>query len=113
MVPRTPNGSPPVPRHGIVAILNLIRILEQGGSNVNNLEAQILGGSDLTGHSTGKENVEIAKKVLEKRGVHISSMDVGGEKGRKVIYNTDTNHLAVVKVDKIREDDWYPSEVNQ
>jgi chemotaxis protein CheD len=110
IVPRTPKGDLPKPKHGIVAVLNLIRFLEEKGADIGNLEAQVIGGGDLPGHSLGKENADAAVKILKKKGVHITSLDVGGEKGRKVIYNTDTNHLAVVKVEKIREDDWYPPE---
>jgi chemotaxis protein CheD len=38
----------------------------------------------------------------------IVSKDVGGQKGRKVIINTDMNQTVVVKVDKLRVGDWYP-----
>ena len=54
----------------------------------------------------------MAVNILEKKGIHISSTDVGGDKGRKVIYNSETNHLAVVKAEKIRTEDWYPYKEN-
>jgi chemotaxis protein CheD len=38
---------------------------------------------------------------------------VGGEKGRKIIFNTTTNEIAVVKVDKVREEDGYPYEIKK
>ena len=56
----------------------------------------------------GRENIEIARKILSKRKISIISKDVGGEKGRKVVFNTDTNEIAVLKVDSLRDDDWYP-----
>ena len=107
MLPRTPQGVKPRLIHGTVSIVTLIRVLGNDGTQIPDLEAQVFGGSDLHGRTTGKENIEVAINILEKKGIHISSTDVGGDKGRKVIYNSETNHLAVVKVEKIRTDDWY------
>ena len=112
IIPRTPEGTLPMPKHGTAALVTLIKMLEESGTRISDLEAQIIGGSDLPGRTLGKENVDIAEKVLNKKGVHIVSADVGGEKGRKLIYNTETNHLAIVKAEKIRQNDWYPYEAN-
>lgn len=107
-IPRRKGNSPSQPKYGTVAVPGLIRMLEESGCDARNVEAQVIGGSDLPGHTTGSENAEVAIGILKKKGVRIASSDVGGNKGRKVIYNPDTNHLAVVKVEKIRQDDWYP-----
>jgi len=108
--PKLPDNEAPRSVYGTVAIVTLIRLLLERGGTIKDLEAQIVGGSDLPGRSIGKENAEIAVRILEKRGVYIASQDIGGDKGRKIIFNTDNNSLAVVKVDKIRSDDWYPEE---
>ncbi len=110
LVPRPPRGEQPRPVHGVPAILHLIRMILEERGRLEDLEAQVFGGGDLPGHTLGRENVETAQKVLRKAGVHIVSMDVGGEKGRKLIYNSETNHVAVIKVDRIRANDWYPAE---
>ncbi len=112
VIPRTPERSYPMPKHGNVAVLTLLKLLLENGTKVDDLEAQVIGGSDLPGRTLGKENIEVAMKILNKKGVHISSTDVGGDKGRKVIYNSEANHLAIVKVEKIRTNDWYPIEAN-
>jgi chemotaxis protein CheD len=52
----------------------------------------------------------IARKILAKERINITSEDVGGEKGRKIVFNTHTNEMAVIKVDKLRTVDWYPYE---
>ncbi len=96
--------------YGTVAVITLIKMLLEKGGSIGDLEAQVIGGGDLPGRSLGEENAEMALKILKKRGVHVASQDTGGNKGRKVIFNTDNNNLAVIKVDKIRTDDWYPSE---
>jgi chemotaxis protein CheD len=55
-----------------------------------------------------RENIEIARKILSKNRISITSQDVGGEKGRKVVFNTTTNDVAILKVDRLRDMDWYP-----
>jgi chemotaxis protein CheD len=109
-IPRPPRGAAPTPCHGSAAVLHLIRLLLEGNGRVGDLEAQVFGGGDLSSRTLGRENAEIALAVLRKKGVHVASIDVGGEKGRKIIYNTESNQVAVLKVDRIRESDWYPDE---
>jgi chemotaxis protein CheD len=100
-------------RYGNVATLTLVRMMINEGSKRKNLEAQVFGGShnpEVSAKNVGKENVRVAKKILAREQVRIVSEDVGGEIGRKVVFNTDTNEIAVLKVDKLREGDWYPYE---
>jgi len=108
--PRKMDGEKPRSVYGTVAVTTLIRMLLDKGGSIGDLEAQIIGGSDLPGHSLGKDNAQMAEKILQKRGIYVASQDVGGDKGRKAIFNTENNNLAVIKVDKIRDDDWYPDE---
>ena len=101
-------------RYGNVAVPALINLMIDEGSKNEHLEAQIFGGSynpEIGDKNIGQENIRIAKKILTKKRIHLASEDVGGEKGRKIIFNTNTNELAVVKVDKVRHEDWYPYEV--
>lgn len=98
-------------RYGNVATLTLIRMMVNEGSKTKHLEAQIFGGSynpRVSPKNIGRENIRVAKKMLARERVRIVSEDVGGEIGRKVVFNTDTNETAVLKVEKLREADWYP-----
>jgi len=102
--------------YGNVALFTLINLMINEGSKFEHLEAQILGGAyhpEVSNENIGLENIKIAKKVLTKKKIRIVSEDVGGEKGRKIIFNTNTNELAVVKVDKVRQEDWYPYEIKR
>ena len=104
------------PRYGNVAILALIRMMLKGGSRVKDLEAQIMGGAnkpETIAEDMGRENIGIARKVLKKERVRVTSEDVGGEKGRKIVFNTGTNELAIIKVDRLRAGDWYPYQDNR
>ncbi len=102
--------------YGNVATLALVRMMLNEGSEIKHLEAQIIGGaynSEISPENIGKENIIVARKILTREGVRIASEDVGGEKGRKVIFNTTSNEVAVMKVDKLRLGDWYPYDNNR
>jgi len=102
--------------YGNVATLALVRMMLNEGSEIKHLEAQIIGGAynpEISPENIGKENIIVARKILTREGVRIASEDVGGEKGRKVIFNTTNNEVAVMKVDKLRLGDWYPYENNR
>lgn len=99
--------------YGNVATLALIRMMLSDGSKVKNLEAQVIGGAynrEFSMHNIGQENIITARKVLVRERICIASEDTGGEKGRKVIFNTHTSELAVFKVENLRKSDWYPYE---
>jgi len=103
-------------RYGNVAVFTLINLMINEGSEPEHIEAQILGGAyhpEITEKNIGLENIKVAKKILTKKKIRIVSEHVGGEKGRKIIFNTNTNEVAVVKVDKIRQEDWYPYEIKR
>ena len=88
-------------------------MLRDGGSKKKYLEAQVLGGAynpKVSDKDIGLANVKIARRILMTAGITISSEDTGGDKGRKIVFNTTTNELAVFKVERLREADWYPYE---
>lgn len=98
-------------RYGNVATLALIRMMLDEHSKAKHLEAQILGGShnpEVSHKNIGRLNASTARKIMIKKRIRIISEDVGGEKGRKVVFNTHTNEIAVFKVEKLRSEDWYP-----
>lgn len=102
-------------RYGNVAVSALIRMMIDEGSKPRHLEAQVMGGAyqpEISPRNIGQDNIRVAKSVLAKNGIRIVSEDVGGNKGRKIVFNTSTSELVVVKVDKLRQDDWYPYETN-
>ncbi|MDR2387491.1 MAG: chemotaxis protein CheD [Deltaproteobacteria bacterium] len=97
--------------YGDVAIPALINKLRRQGSRVEDLEAQIFGGGEIQGDkwgSTGGKNVKIARKILKKNGIKIVSEDVGGLKGRRLIFHTGTNEALIMKTHRIRRGDYYP-----
>ena len=100
-------------RYGNVATITLVRMMTENGSKPRHLEAQISGGAhdpEMSGKNIGRENIQMARKLLTRKRIRIVSEDVGGEKGRKVVFNTHTNEVAVIKVEKLRTADWFPYE---
>ncbi|MBU8850141.1 MAG: chemotaxis protein CheD [Desulfobacterales bacterium] len=97
--------------YGNVATITLIKIMGAREFPKKFFEAQIFGGaynSKKSNKNIGRENIDIARQILLQNKISIISEDVGGEKGRKVVSNISTNEVAVLKVDTLREKDWYP-----
>jgi len=102
--------------YGNVSTLALIRMMLSDGSRPKHLEAQIIGGAHnpaVSPKNIGRENILMARKVLIRHRIGVTSEDVGGEKGRKVVFNTRQNEVAVMKVDNLRAGDWYPYSENR
>jgi chemotaxis protein CheD len=98
---------------GNAATLNLIRMMIDNGSKTKHLEAQIMGGAhnpEISPINMGRRNVMAARRVLLKKGIRIVSEDVEGNKGRKIVFHTNINEIAILKVDRLRKSDWYPYE---
>ncbi|MBF0530672.1 MAG: chemotaxis protein CheD [Deltaproteobacteria bacterium] len=100
------------PQFGDVAIPALIRMMLSQGSRIEDLEAQIIGGASKSWNDLssdiGKKNVKIARKILKSKGIPIVSEDVGGLKGRRIVFHTMTNETIIMKTNKLRRGDFYP-----
>lgn len=90
-----PNGSAPIARFGSTAIPALVDRLLRMGAKKERLEAKIFGGACVMptlksagGGSLGARNIEIAQQLLASMSIPIVASDVGGTRGRKVIFHT-------------------------
>lgn len=95
--------------HGDAATLHLLRLFMEAGSESSNIVAQIFGAAvpeDKTAFRNS-EKVEAAKTVLRKRGIKVLSEDTGGSMGRKILFDTSSGEVAVLKVFRLRSEDWY------
>ncbi|MDR2612310.1 MAG: chemotaxis protein CheD [Deltaproteobacteria bacterium] len=111
LYPRSGFFGSPSSEYGDVAIPQLISKLTRMGSRIEDLEAQIVGGAAIPGarqESTGGKNVKMARKILKKKGIPVVSEDVGGVKGRRLIFHTGTNETMIMKTHRIRRGDYYP-----
>jgi chemotaxis protein CheD len=104
--PSTSDRSKATPRFGNVAVPHLIALLRQWTPGVN-CEAQIYGGAEHEScQGVGERNVAMAEKILNGLGILVVSRDVGGTKGRKLVFDSRLGHVAVVKVHTLRDSDW-------
>jgi len=92
---------------------NLTKAMKKNGSRPDDLEAMLVGGGERPGpgldkNRIGPRNVEAARKLLKKHEVAIVSEDVGGMKGRRLIFYPGTNETMVMKTHRIRRGDYYP-----
>jgi chemotaxis protein CheD len=113
LYPTAENDNEATAIFGDAATLNLIRMMVRDGSKRKDLEAQIIGGaynSDISPTDMGRKNVMTARRILARQRVKVVSEDVGGTLGRKVVFHTNVNEIALLKVEKIRQSDWYPYE---
>jgi chemotaxis protein CheD len=109
--PFTRNPAMATAKYGNVAVPALISMMIEYGAVPSDLVAQIFGGAspeDAPYVDIGVKNTEMARLMLEKKGINVISEDVGGTQGRKIIFDTSTGKVAIIKVPKIRMSDWFP-----
>lgn len=99
-------------KYGDVAVPTLINKFLNAGSNKADLEVSIIGGAFIIFDSTeiffiGDRNSDIAQQIVRQNGLRIKSINIGGEKGRKVVFDTEANQLAVRTLDSMQIDDLY------
>jgi chemotaxis protein CheD len=114
LYPATRSPGESTAKYGNIATRMLIRLFLHSGSRKEHLEAQIFGGSNRGNEreaiDIGRQNVEVARQMLTRSGIALLSQDVGGTKGRKLVYNTLTNEMVIIRVERLRDSDWYPYE---
>ena len=110
-MPRTTDRHRATATYGNVATLALVSLMLANGSKSKHIEAQILGGAfnpEISTEDVGRENIRVARGVLTRKNIRIVSEDVGGCQGRKVVFNTHTNEVGILKVSALRRGDWAP-----
>ncbi|MCD4829052.1 MAG: chemotaxis protein CheD [Candidatus Cloacimonetes bacterium] len=93
---------------GDVALPHLISSMHRIGSQTDNLRAHVIGGSVADSNRYGERNRNVAFEILDEHQIEVLSEDTGGPLGRKFIYNSETGENVVMKVHKLRQEDWYP-----
>ena len=83
------------PKYGNIAIEKLLQKMIQLGSKKQHIKAKVFGGSQrletkVNSMEIGKRNILLAQQVLQDEKIPIVSSNVGGCKGRKIIFHTDT-----------------------
>lgn len=106
-------GQPASTMFAAPSICWLYQQMKKRGSQAENIEVQLFGGAVNPKHAnfhsnTHTDNVKAGMEYLHKLRLNIATVDVGGLRGRKVIFNPMSGESVVARVDNIRESDWYP-----
>lgn len=78
------------------------------GVGSRELEVKLFGGSDmfaLEGNERGKQgvgrqNVEIARQILDEEGIRVMAADTGGARGRKIYFYTHTGEVLMKRLNR-------------
>ena len=80
-------------RFGTIAVPALIRAVVDQGARRASLQAKVFGGASVIGsfrhRSLGEENSSLALRLLAEAGIPVLDHDVGGLRGRKLIFHSD------------------------
>lgn len=93
-------------QYGNVALPKLIKMIRDH-DNKSRFEVHLFGGGSHDGNDhIGMRNIEMARKICAHFRIDVLSEDTGGSMGKKVMYDTASGHIAVLKVYDIRKEDW-------
>ena len=101
----------PNPQFATVALDTTLRMLRELGTPERRLQAKVFGGATPAGmpelHDIAVQNVVYIHTQLAERGIPILREDVGGDRGRKIVYYTESNLAKVLRAEQIRDRDWW------
>ncbi|OGL43825.1 MAG: hypothetical protein A2161_10850 [Candidatus Schekmanbacteria bacterium RBG_13_48_7] len=89
------------------AIKKMVTKMQKAGCDLKQIRAKIIGGAmffrssgtadkNPENASIGRENVKTAKIILKQFGIPVIALDVGGDFGRRIEFDTDTGKVIVV-----------------
>jgi chemotaxis protein CheD len=96
LLPRGREGRSETGRYGNLAIPALIRAVCALGGNMLSLKAKVFGGAKVLaglatspGASLGESNIAMAREVLGAQNVPVIASDLGGDRGRRVLFHVE------------------------
>ena len=83
-------------RYGDTSIRQLVRAMFAVDGEPSHYRARLYGGGRVIGHlgalgDIGSRNVELARRMLAEIGIPILHEEIGGSKGRRIDFNTQTD----------------------
>ncbi len=81
-------------RFGTVAVPQLVDAVVKAGASRHGLVAKVFGGASVIGvmaqgRRLGDENARLALRLLDEARIPVLDQDVGGSRGRKVVFFAD------------------------
>jgi len=86
------------PKYGNIAIEKLIERMLEMGVNKSSLKAKIFGGgkvidTTISDFHIGERNIEVAIEMLAENRIPIIAQSVGGNNGRKILFETHSGNV--------------------
>ena len=89
------------------SIMRMLGWFMQNGVAREEIDVKVFGGSDMlsapestTKATVGQQNIAMAFHVLEKEMLRVSTSDVGGLRGRKIIFSSNTGEVLLKRLRK-------------
>lgn len=103
MLPMATGAATSSPRFGPSAMEQLVALLREAGARLPFLRARVFGGACMFGPMQseahlGQKNAEVALDFLSRRGIEVVQTDVGGNRGRKLVFNTDEGNACLTLI---------------
>lgn len=103
-------SEPQICRYVDTALQNMLETMDKIRIPRQDLVIKMFGGStgvavnnvDHTTYDIGRRNIAMARKVLKFGRLDIQVEDVGGQRGRKLLFNTHTGEVWVKKLRNIQ-----------
>ena len=83
-------------RYGSAAIESLLNALYSHGAAKNGLHIKLFGGGKVlnkVSDNVGQRNIDFARRYFQRENIRIESEDVGGDKGRRIIFFPQTGKV--------------------
>lgn len=92
-----------VGRFGELSIPELLDRMKRLGATAGQMTAKVFGGARMLAQFSNfsgisEANVEVAMNLLKRYQIRIVATDVGGTRGRKIMFRTDTGRVFVRQV---------------
>lgn len=89
----------------------MIAQFEKLGIKKTDIEVKIFGGSEMftdangrvAAMSVGRKNIEAAMRFIQDHNLRLKAWNIGGNKGRKVIFYSDTGEVFTKFVNKVEQ----------
>lgn len=83
------------PKYGNIAVERLIELMVNNGTRKENLIAKVFGGANQINSimQIGDRNIQIAEKILKKHQIKLVAKSLGGEIGRKLIFDSHSGEV--------------------
>ncbi|MFH1742290.1 MAG: chemotaxis protein CheD [bacterium] len=91
-------------KYGETALAEMLNRMKRLGMETESTSAKIFGGARMLAQlsfvAINERNIAVAREFLRKQGIRIVAEDVGGDRGRRIMFQTGTGKVLVREVNK-------------